>query len=75
MRRALAALGLLALWLPASAVVTLVLLPLWRVVEERAGIESIGHSGPAGWCFIAVFALGAACGAVPFLRGARPPRG
>ena len=43
--------------LPLSGVLTLVLLPLWRWVETRHGIESIGHSGPAEWCYVAMFVL------------------
>ncbi len=42
---------------PVSVVATLLLLPLWRWVEASSGFESIGHSGPAEWCYLAVFAL------------------
>jgi hypothetical protein len=31
--------------------------PLWSWIEASFGIESIGHSGPADWCFVAVYAL------------------
>jgi hypothetical protein len=41
---------------PVSIVATLLLLPLWRWIEVAYGIESIGHSGPAEWCYFAVFA-------------------
>ena len=37
---------------PLGVVVTLALLPLWRWLEESYGIESVGHSGPAGWCYL-----------------------
>jgi hypothetical protein len=47
--------GLLAL--PVALVVTILLLPLWRWIEAKYGIESIGHSGPADWCFEAVYGL------------------
>lgn len=40
---------------PASAVLTILLLPFWRWVEDAHGIESVGHSGPANWCFAATF--------------------
>lgn len=43
-----------------SIPVTLLLLPLWQWLEASFGIESIGHSGPAGWCYLAVFAVLAA---------------
>lgn len=52
--------------LPLSAIMTLALLPLWRVIEERYGIESVGHSGPADWCFILLYALWLSAGAVVF---------
>ncbi len=51
---ALAVLTLLAA-VPATIITTLALTPIWRVVEERFGIESIGHSGPADWCFELVY--------------------
>jgi hypothetical protein len=43
--------------LPAAAVATVLLTPLWRWLEAATGIESIGHSGPSEWCFIAVYLL------------------
>jgi hypothetical protein len=43
--------------LPLSVVLTLTMMPAWRWIEERYGIESIGHSGPADWCFMIVFAV------------------
>ena len=41
----------------AGVVGALLLLPLWRWVEGATGIESIGHSGPAGWCYLATAAV------------------
>jgi hypothetical protein len=32
---------------------TLMLLPLWRWLESAHGVEAIGHSGPADWCYTA----------------------
>jgi len=40
---------------PLSIVITILLLPLWRWLEATTGIESVGHSGPAEWCYAAVF--------------------
>jgi hypothetical protein len=40
---------------PLSLLLTLFLVPFWRWLESTHGIESIGHSGPAGWCYLAVF--------------------
>jgi hypothetical protein len=37
--------------------VTILLVPLWRWIEADFGIEAIGHSGPAEWCFYLVFAI------------------
>jgi hypothetical protein len=49
---------------PVSVFVTLLLTPLWRRVEATTGMESIGHSGPSGWCFVVTFV---ACLFVPLL--------
>ena len=62
MRRAIAYVLLLLIALPISAVVTLLVLPLWRFIEQRTGIESVGHSGPAGWCFCVTYAVVVAAG-------------
>ena len=70
MKRTLTTIALALLYaavaLPLSAITTLALLPLWRVVEERYGIESVGHSGPADWCFILIYALWLTAGAIVF---------
>ena len=54
------ALGLLVAMLPASVVITILLMPLWSWVEARWHIESVGHSGPADWCFISMYAVSVA---------------
>ena len=41
--------------LPVALLLTIVLVPLWRAVEAHAGIESVGHSGPASWCYVATW--------------------
>lgn len=51
-RRLLVGFGILLLSVPLGMLVTLVLLPFWRWIEESTGIESVGHSGPADWCFL-----------------------
>ena len=43
--------------LPIAFFVTILLLPLWSWVEATYGIESVGHSGPADWCFAATYVL------------------
>jgi hypothetical protein len=60
--------------LPLSAITTLALLPLWRFIEERFGIESVGHSGPADWCFILLYVIWLSAGTVVFALRARRRR-
>lgn len=52
---AVAALTIALLALPPAVVATLVLMPLWSRIEVSAGIESVGHSGPATWCYVATW--------------------
>ena len=47
--------GIVVLDAPVAFVLTMMLLPLWSTIERRLGIESVGHSGPATWCFVLVF--------------------
>ena len=42
---------------PLSAVITILLFPVWSWFEASVGIESVGHSGPAEWCYAVVFFL------------------
>jgi hypothetical protein len=51
--------------------VTVLLVPLWRWIEGDFGIEAIGHSGPAEWCFYLVFAILLAPGLYAFWRAWR----
>jgi hypothetical protein len=32
-------------------------MPLWNWFENSHGIESVGHSGPADWCYLATFSV------------------
>ncbi len=59
---------------PATAILTLALLPLWRVVETHWGIESVGHSGPADWCFELVYVVWLVLGGVTFWTFSRRSR-
>jgi hypothetical protein len=61
-RRVGTVIGILVLDLPVSFLLTIMLLPLWSTIERRWGIESVGHSGPATWCFVTVYACAAAIG-------------
>jgi hypothetical protein len=55
MKTLLAACAFAIAALPAAAVVTFLLSPFWRWFEAATAIESIGHSGPAGWCFAVIY--------------------
>lgn len=63
----LAALLLLVL-LPVAFVVTILLYPLWSWIETSYGIESVGHSGPADWCFELVYGVLAVAGSIILWR-------
>lgn len=55
MRRLLVSAAILMVCLPASFFVGILSYPFWAWVEERFGVEAVGRSGPAGWCYVAVF--------------------
>lgn len=56
--RSIAMIGVIVLLgVPVTFVATIALLPLWSMIERRYGIESVGHSGPADWCFWTVFVI------------------
>lgn len=42
---------------PLSVVITVLLFPVWSRLESSFGIESVGHSGPADWCYGLIFAM------------------
>ena len=79
-RRALRALlALAAIFLLSAALTlptTILLLPAWSWLERSAGIEAVGHSGPAEWCYALVFAVLAGLGALWLMsRAGAGPRG
>jgi hypothetical protein len=47
----LRALGALLLSALLGLGLTFLLWPLWSWVEAVSGVESMGHSGPATWCY------------------------
>ena len=49
------AVAIVILSFPVSVLLTLLLVPLWRWLEGSYGLESVGHSGPAEWCYVATF--------------------
>ncbi|HSH95110.1 MAG TPA: hypothetical protein VK968_13245 [Roseimicrobium sp.] len=42
---------------PVAVILTFVLSPFWNWFESASGIESMGHSGPATWCYLAIFLI------------------
>jgi len=55
MSKLLHELGILLLCLPLSLIATFFLLPFWSWLEANYGVESVGHSGPAEWCYVTVY--------------------
>lgn len=49
--------AVLLVCVPLSLLVTFVLLPLWSWLEASYKIESVGHSGPAEWCYVVVYGI------------------
>lgn len=64
LRLSLKLLGVVLLAVPLSIVTTILLFPMWSWVEASTGFESVGHAGPAQWCYAAVFLFIAASGAL-----------
>jgi hypothetical protein len=46
---------------PIAIAVTIALLPFWSWVESMSEIESVGHSGPAEWCYLVCYNIILAC--------------
>jgi len=49
--------AVLLVCVPLSLLVTFMLLPLWSWLEASYKIESVGHSGPAEWCYVLVYGI------------------
>ena len=74
LRLLLILLGAALIVVPVSIVTTILLFPFWSWLEASTGIESVGHSGPAEWCYAAVFLLFTATSAlIVFVRRQREP--
>ena len=65
--------GIIVLDVPVTFVLTIMLFPVWSAIERRWGIESVGHSGPAEWCFWAVFGCVVAISLGAYFIGASRP--
>lgn len=51
------AIALLLVALPIAVGATLISSPIWKWIESTTKIESYGHSGPAEWCYLAMYVL------------------
>jgi hypothetical protein len=47
--------AVLVIAVPLTLIATFLLYPLWSWLDVIAGIESLGHSGPANWCYESVY--------------------
>ena len=56
-KRILLAAGFCLACVPLAFALTIALMPVWLRIEVHYGIEAVGHSGPADWCFWLVYAL------------------
>jgi hypothetical protein len=45
----------LGLTIPAAIVMTIFMMPFFSWIETRFGVEAVGHSGPAEWCYVSVY--------------------
>ena len=65
--------GLILACLPLAVILTVVLSPLWSWIEATFAIESVGHSGPAEWCYALTYlVLVTALAATLFHRRRKP---
>jgi hypothetical protein len=46
---------------PIAIVATIALLPFWSWIESIFEIESLGHSGPAEWCYLVCYFIILTC--------------
>ncbi len=54
---AITGLGVALISIPVALIVTILLVPFWSWLEAISGFESLGHSGPAEWCYLVVYLL------------------
>jgi H+/Cl- antiporter ClcA len=54
---AIIGIGVALLSIPVAIIVAILLVPFWSWLEATSGIESLGHSGPAEWCYLVVYIL------------------
>ena len=56
-RDVVVALAIAVVCLPVAFIGTILLFPLWSWIEATYHYESVGHSGPADWCFEVVYVV------------------
>lgn len=54
---AITGLGVALISIPVALIFTILLVPFWSWLEVISGLESLGHSGPAEWCYLVVYLL------------------
>jgi len=64
MRAAAFAFAICLIAAPVAFAGTIGLLPFWSWIEAKFAIESIGHSGPAEWCYVATYVFILSCAVV-----------
>lgn len=74
MLKAIVHLVALVLAVLAGVLLTFFLWPFWDRFEQLTGIESLGHSGPADWCYVIVCSVCALAGAILARRTLRSMR-
>lgn len=74
MRTAIVFVAVTLACVPVSFALTFLMMPLWRWVEANLHVESVGHSGPADWCFWTVYGLTLIIGVALLRRTLWPPR-
>ena len=70
-RTVLTMLGIILVSVPLSIAVTILSFPIWSWFEASTGIESVGHSGPTGWCYLVTFLIAFAITALVSFRSRR----
>ncbi|WP_066261803.1 hypothetical protein [Hydrogenophaga flava] len=42
---------------PIAIAITVLVWPFWGWFESTSGVEALGHSGPASWCYLTTYAV------------------
>jgi len=54
---AIIGIGISLVSVPIAIILTILLVPFWSWFEAESGFESLGHSGPAEWCYFIIYIL------------------